>query len=128
MRKALHMSSPKIVNTIGWHTPWLRCVLQFCCSVLDYPYSRLVQAHFSLCHNASYRGWAYCEIRRVRVKINPLNRYPLVEKIPASLPTLEHVDPIDLLISLTAHELAHLERWDRFARQWAEQGRRDTHL
>jgi hypothetical protein len=110
----------RIATSIGWHRPWLRKVIAFACHELDYPVSCIAAASFSQCHNATHRGKAYPESRIIRAKINPLNVYPIEEKPQKGLPELALADAMETLIELTAHEIAHLERWHRTVRrQWA---------
>jgi hypothetical protein len=75
-----------------------------------------------------YKGRAYLWYHNIRVQINPLARYPVKAEKQRGLAELLHHDPIELLIKITAHELAHLERWDRFGREWWCIGKRDTNL
>jgi hypothetical protein len=58
--------------------------------------------------------------------INPANAYPLADGGVRDLPSIPLADAVELLILLTAHEVAHIERWERFARQWKRLGRRDA--
>jgi hypothetical protein len=118
----------KIKTTIGWNAGWLRKVVAYCCRQLDYDPGKVTAAHFSLCHNAAYRGKAYLESHSLRVKINPLNRYPLKGQQHRGLPELSRRDAVEVLVHVTAHEVAHLERYDRFARAWKFAARRDTQL
>lgn len=118
----------RLTTSIGWNRPWLRQMVRFCCKHLDYPYERLDSATFTRCHNAAFRGWAYCQAHVIRVKINPLNTYPLTSSRLKSLPAVTHADPVELLVRITAHEIAHLERWDRFARKLHDEGKRDALL
>jgi hypothetical protein len=116
----------RITTTIGWHRPWLRHVIALACRELDYPVSRLAAASFSLCHNATYSGAAYLDCGIIRVKINPLNVYPIEAEPQRGLPLLAHADAVEVLVNITAHEVAHLERWDRTGRRQRASGVRDT--
>lgn len=117
-----------IKNTIGWNTPWLRQLIRWVAHELEYDWRKISAAHFCLAHRSAGRGKAYCGRHTVRVKMNPLNLYPLTSAYPRALPPVTYADSVELLIGVTAHEVAHLERWDRFARKWQAQGRRDTQL
>lgn len=117
-----------IRNTVGWKTPWLRKLIRWLAGELEYDWRRITAAHFCLAHRLSYKGWAYCESHALRVKLNPLNRYPLTSRVPRTLPPVTYADPLEVLVGVTAHEIAHLERWDRFARGLRLQGKRDTLL
>lgn len=117
----------EIRNTIGWTTPWLERLASFCCRELEYDPKRVRFAWFSLAHNGRYRGWARLDERKIRVKINPLNAYPLSDgKAVKSLPELIFADAVELVVAVSAHEIAHLERYERFARTLKLQGKRDT--
>jgi hypothetical protein len=116
----------KLTTTIGWNSPWLRRMILWCCRELDYPATRITAAHFTLAHRCSYAGRAYLGRHAIRVKINPLNGYPLPCTAPRSLPPTEQVDAVEVLVLVTAHEIAHLERWDRFAREKRCRGERDS--
>jgi hypothetical protein len=102
-----------IINTIGWKTPWLRRVIGFCCKDLDYPAQRIVKATFRQAHLAVGGGVAYCRRREIAIKINPVNSYPIYIKKVRDLPEISLRDAVEVLIHITAHEIAHLERWDR---------------
>src|ERR1051326_4417527 len=116
----------KIRATIGWNAAWLRRVIQFCCQELEDGPANLNAAFFSLAHNCSARGWACFHTHTIRVKINPLIHYPVASPKQRGLPELLHFDAVDVLVTYTAHELAHLSRWDRFAHAWSLAGKRDT--
>lgn len=116
----------KIVNTIGWRTPWLHHVVGFCCRELDYPAQRIAKATFRKAHNCRFRGWADLRAREIRIKINPVNSYPLASGRERDLPSIPLADAAEVLVLVTAHEIAHLVRWDRFVRQWKQQGKRDA--
>lgn len=118
----------RLTTSIGWNRPWLRQMVRFCCKQLDYPNERLNSATFTRCHNSRYRGKVFLQTRVIRVKINPLNHYPFSDHVPKSLPPVLVADPIELVVLITAHEVAHLERWDRFARKLRFEGKRDTFL
>jgi hypothetical protein len=64
------MDTMKIVNTIGWRTPWLRRVVAFCCRELDYPSTGLAGATFRKAGQSIYRGRADLLRREIRIKIN----------------------------------------------------------
>jgi hypothetical protein len=116
----------RITNTIGWRTPWLERVIRFCCRTLDYPAERIAAAAFSPTEDSSYAARAYLRRHEITVKINPRNSYPFRMPRQRGLPDLFVADALDLLIDLTAHEIAHLERWDRFVRRLKESGGRDS--
>jgi hypothetical protein len=118
----------KIINTSGWHTPWLRRLIRWACRQLDYGAQRINLARFSQAHNGPYGGCAYLGRHTIHVKINPLASYPLAELHVRGLAELVLHDAVEALLLVTAHEIAHLERWDRFARQLCRDGRRDTEL
>jgi hypothetical protein len=118
----------KVTNSIGWETRWLREVVSFCCRELDYPARNIRAAHFSQCHNGDYRGWASYDAHKIRVKINPLNAYPVRSADHRGLGGVEQADAVEVLVRVIAHEIAHLERYDRFARAHKERGGRDTRL
>lgn len=118
----------EIRTTIGWNKAWLRRVIHFCCRELEYSPTNLNTAFFSLAHNCHYKGRAYYRKHIIRVQINPLIEYPIKTCHPRSLPELLHTDSIDLLVRITAHELAHLSRWDHYAYAWPLGGPRDTNL
>jgi hypothetical protein len=118
----------RIQSTIGWEKEWLRRVVTYCCRVLDYGPANVNTAFFSLAHNTTYKGRAYLLRHNIRVQINPLATYPIRAATQRGLPDLYHLDPVELLVGITAHEVAHLERWDRFARQWSRAGNRDANL
>jgi hypothetical protein len=118
----------KIQSTIGWNKEWLRKVVAYCCRALGYNPANVNTAFFSLAHSRLYRGWAYLLDHNIRVQINPLARYPVEAAKQRGLAELLHHDPVELLIKITAHELAHLARWDRFGRGWRRIGKRDTNL
>jgi hypothetical protein len=118
----------EIVNTIGWRTPWLRRVVAYCCRELGYRPARIVKATFRKAGRAAWKGWASLNAREIRIKINPANRYPIDSRAHRGLAPTPLVDAVEVLVKLTAHEIAHLERWERFARDWRRQGRRDTFL
>jgi hypothetical protein len=117
-----------IKSTIGWKKSWLRKVVSFCCRELGYNASNITRAIFSQAHSGEYAGRAYCGWHQIKVKINPINTYPVIDRYPRSLPPLELNDPVEVLVLITAHESAHLERWDRFVRGLKREGRRDTLL
>jgi hypothetical protein len=108
----------EIVNTIGWRTPWLKRVVAYCCKELEYPIDRLRKATFKKAENSEYQGWADLEPHEIRVKINPTNRYPVLSSGNRDLSPIPQADAVEVLVRVTAHEIAHLERWDRFAREW----------
>jgi hypothetical protein len=116
----------KIINTIGWKTPWLRAVAAYFCKELEYPASRLEQATFSQAHQCTYRGWAYLGRSAIKVKINPLNTYPVTSGAVRDLPEIPLADAIEVLVLVTAHEIAHIERWERIVAGMKAIGRRDT--
>jgi hypothetical protein len=120
------MNAMEIVNSIGWRSGWLRKVVGYCCRELDYPPPLLRKATFRKAHRSTYRGRAHLESREIRVKINPANRYPLATESHRGLPPLRLSDAVEVLVNVTAHEVAHLERWERFARDWRRRGKRDT--
>jgi DNA-binding XRE family transcriptional regulator len=118
----------KVTNSIGWETRWLREVVAFCCRELDYPARNIRAAHFSQCHNGDYRGWASYDAHKIRVKINPLNAYPVRSVPHRGLPPVGQADAVEVLVRVTAHEIAHLDRYDRFVKAHKERGGRDTRL
>lgn len=71
-------------------------------------------------------GWAYCGQRTIRIKINPLNQYPLYARVHRGLPPLSQHDAVEVLVRVTAHEVAHIERYERFVRDHRRRGGRDT--
>lgn len=115
-----------IKNTSGWNTPWLRKLIRFSARELDYDWARVRFAHFSKAHNCRYRGGAWLDSHTIRVKVNPLNEYPVTDNALKRLPPLLLMDAVELVVLITAHEIAHLERWDRFARPLWQRGGRDT--
>jgi hypothetical protein len=118
--------SLSLINTTGWNDRWLRCVIEWCCEKLEYPRTRLQLGNFSLAHNTTAKGRVRLESHKIRVKINPLIAYPLTARPQRSLPPETFRDAIELLVHITAHEIAHLDRWDRFARELRLRGKRDT--
>ena len=119
----------RIINTIGWQTPWLRHVLRFCCRELGYDLNKVTVANFLLAHrNRTYSGWARYVDHTICVKVSPLAEYPLKSRPLLSLPELVEVDATEVLVHVTAHELAHLERYDRCVKKLRAQGKRDTYL
>jgi hypothetical protein len=122
------MNAMEIVNTIGWRTPWLRRVVAYCCRELGYPAARITKATFRKAHQMYWAGKARCLTREISVKISPTNRYPIDSKAHRGLAPTPLVDAVEVLVKLLAHEIAHIERWERFARDWRRRGRRDTLL
>jgi hypothetical protein len=122
------MNAMEIVNSIGWRTPWLRRVVAYCCRELGYPPPLVRKATFRRAHGARWRGWADLGCREVRIKINPANRYPLDAGRHRGLASMQVLDAVEALVLVTAHEVAHLERWERFAKDWKRRGKRDTFL
>jgi len=116
----------KLINTIGWKSPWVRKVVQFCCKELGYPVRNIRLARFFLCHNGSFSGGAYLTRQAIYVKISPMLSYPIQLAPQRGLPDLWLLDAMELLVNITAHEIAHLERFARFGCVWMIQGRRDT--
>jgi hypothetical protein len=122
------MNAMEIVNSIGWRTGWLRRVVAYCCRELGYPSDRMVKATFRKAGRSRYRGWADLRRREVRVKINPANPYPIHSNSHRGLASTPLVDAVEVLVKLVAHEVAHLERWERCTRAMRARGERDTHL
>src|SRR5262249_52575141 len=51
--------------------------------------------------------------RAIRLKIDPLNEYPLSRGRTRGLPDLELADPVEVLIVVMAHEIGHIELFER---------------
>jgi hypothetical protein len=115
-------------NTTGWNHLWVYEVLRFCCDSVEYPFERVRSVHASLAHKCVYRGWAYLDERKIRIKLNPLNRYPVDAGTHRGLPPMALADPIEVFILVAAHEIAHLERHERIGRDLERRGKRDTTL
>ncbi len=116
----------QITNTTGWRTPWLQKVIKFCCRELGYPERRILRLGFRLAHTSGYRGRAVYDTHTITVNISPLIVYPIRARRQRGLPELKLVDAVEVLVSITAHEIAHLERWDRFVRGLKRSGGRDS--
>jgi hypothetical protein len=120
------MNAMEIVNSIGWRTGWLRRVVAYCCRQLGYPPSRVRKATFRKSHRGEFSGGADLGCREVQIKIDPRNRYPLDAGGYRGLAATAVADAVEALLLVTAHEVAHLERWERFARDWRRRGKRDV--
>jgi hypothetical protein len=115
-----------ITNDIGWRKRWLTKLMKFCCLDLDYPIDSIKKATFRLTYGKTHRGWAELHSHTIVIAINPLGIYPVPAEGPRGLPELVQTDVLELLVGITAHEIAHLARWDSFARDWKRLGKRDS--
>lgn len=118
----------KLINSSGWNDSWLRNLVAWCCEEINYPPGYVAVANFSLAHNCPYRGWARYADRSIRAKVNPLNDYPLRAKRQRGLDPFDYRDAVEVLIGITAHEIVHLERWERFAKDLRKASVRDKGL
>ena len=73
-----------------------------------------------------FQGWARLKEKKIGVKINPLNNYPIVLRHQRGVPTEQFCDVIECMIGVTAHEVAHLKRWDGGIWESWVQGKRDS--
>jgi hypothetical protein len=106
----------KVSASIGWEATWLQNAVEYCCDEVEYPFGQISAATFTRCHNAPFRGRSCHRDRSIRVKINPVNVYPLVRREPKSLLLIAVMDAVELLVLATAREVADLER-----REWRVQ-------
>lgn len=114
----------KIINTAGWRDEWLARMVSWCFGTVGLDPREIALAHFCLAHNSTYRGWANFERRSIRVKINPLAIYPIVDEI-RGFPTIAYSDTAELTVMITAHEMAH-HRWPDASERATEQRGRDA--
>lgn len=108
----------KLKNTTDFPDYFLRRLVSWCCRQLDYPVRQLRAAEFTKTRHAFCgRAWSS---RRILVRIGEdtnidgAPRYPRERKYPDRkyAPTCTLQDRIEALIKVTAHELAHLSRWN----------------
>src|SRR5512135_3748751 len=115
----------RILNTSGWRKRWLAKVVQFCCEELDCPVDTVKEATFRLTSRVPYCGKADLMAGSISVGINPRNAYPFREPRRYGTPELVQSDAVEVLVNITAHEIAHVVRWDRFVRDLRRSGKRD---
>jgi hypothetical protein len=115
----------KVTTTIGWNATWLRNVVAYCCNEIEYPFERMTAATFTRCHNAPFRGRSWHQDRSIRVKLNPVNVYPLIRREPRSMLSVALIDPVELLVLATAREIADLERREWRTQYFRPPGKRD---
>lgn len=108
----------KLTNTSDFPDHFLRRMVGWCCRELLLPVKVVRQARFTKYRTWAFRGRAWSS-GRILVRIGPeanpagVSWYPLTRRYPGRVRAPEYVlaDRIEALVKVTAHELAHLERW-----------------
>lgn len=95
----------KLTNTTDWPNHFLRRMAVWCCRQLELPVRCVRHAHFGK-RRHGWRGTAqYRSSFSVRIGET---KYPTHSKYRPDAPMN---DVLECLVSITAHELAHLEHW-----------------
>jgi hypothetical protein len=112
----------KLTNTTRWPDRFLRRLISWCCRELELPVRQIIGARFGKRRGGRWSGRAF-GTRRILVRIGDAVTYPT-----ASVYTQQHGavvftadDPHELLIKITAHELAHCKYPPRSSRRGYEQ-------
>lgn len=103
----------KLTNTTDLPTPFLRRLVVWVCRQLDLPLSAVRQATFK---NSRYRYAGRASSRghvRVRIGKQTDHAWPFAGRRNSLAPEFVLADRLEALVKVTAHELAHLERWHR---------------
>lgn len=97
----------KIINTTPFPTPLLRRMTVWACRRVGYQPSRVWEVKFRNRSRGDYSGRAFMS-RRIVVSVGPANSFPTQPDTRPGLVGVVFTDQIEALVSVTAHELAHL--------------------
>lgn len=103
----------RLANSTDFDDWFLRRMVAWCCRELGV--KGLLAAAFTK-YSGSFRGRAWCCSRRILIRIGGDGRvayYPMTLKYPGRkhAPTITIADRTEALLHVTAHEVAHLARW-----------------
>lgn len=102
----------RIKNTSPFPDHFLRRMVGWICREYELPVARIREARFTNCQFA-FRGRA-CSSGRILIRIGGESGYPLLRKYPGRVHAPSYIlqDRVEALVKVTAHEIAHIERWE----------------
>jgi hypothetical protein len=98
----------RITNNSGWRNAWIDHMIAYCAGEVGLPLSGLCRAWFT--RTIGHENWGSCALgqKDILVQLNPMLPYPRTVRNDAVATDVTYQDPVELLVELTGHELAHL--------------------
>ena len=98
----------RVTNASGWRDAWIDQMIAYCAGEVGLPLSGLRRAWFT--RTIGHENWGSCALgqKAILVQLNPMLPYPRTVRNDAVATDVTYQNPVELLVELTSHELAHV--------------------